>query len=149
MKNVMTYKGYAARIEFDQRDNIFVGKVVGIADSITFHGETVKELKDDFQAAPVGEFGGDDEGMDQHVILLWGEGNLYDGSFSSLQVPPLGYWQIGPLSWPILSMIGSLPSWFCLKGPSSDVLPRDRHRDCPLQAAQSPRLCSRSVYRHT
>jgi predicted HicB family RNase H-like nuclease len=51
MKNVMTYKGYAARIEFDQRDNIFSGKIIGIADSITFHGETVKELNADFQAA--------------------------------------------------------------------------------------------------
>jgi predicted HicB family RNase H-like nuclease len=51
MKNVMTYKGYLARVEFDPRDNIFTGKIVGIADSITFHGETVKELKADFQAA--------------------------------------------------------------------------------------------------
>jgi predicted HicB family RNase H-like nuclease len=51
MKNVMTYKGYAARIEFDQRDNIFIGKIIGITDSITFHGETVKELQTDFQAA--------------------------------------------------------------------------------------------------
>ena len=51
MKNVMTYKRYMARIEFDQRDNIFTGKIVGIADSITFHGETVNELRADFQAA--------------------------------------------------------------------------------------------------
>jgi len=51
MKNVMTYKGYTARIEFDQRDSIFLGKIIGIADSISFHGETVKELKADFQAA--------------------------------------------------------------------------------------------------
>jgi predicted HicB family RNase H-like nuclease len=51
MKNVMTYKGYTARIEFDQRDNVFTGKIIGIADSITFHGETVTELRADFQAA--------------------------------------------------------------------------------------------------
>ncbi|NLW35999.1 MAG: type II toxin-antitoxin system HicB family antitoxin [Syntrophorhabdus aromaticivorans] len=51
MRNVMTYKRYTARIEFDERDNIFIGKVIGIADSITFHGETVKELREDFQAA--------------------------------------------------------------------------------------------------
>ena len=51
MKNVMTYKGYAARIEFDQRDSIFIGKIVGIADNITFHGETVRELRADFEAA--------------------------------------------------------------------------------------------------
>jgi len=51
MKNVMTYKGYTARIEFDQRDNVFIGKIIGIVDNITFHGETVKELQTDFQAA--------------------------------------------------------------------------------------------------
>ncbi|HTZ17258.1 MAG TPA: type II toxin-antitoxin system HicB family antitoxin [Dissulfurispiraceae bacterium] len=51
MKNVMTYKGYMARVEFDPRDNIFTGKVLGIDDSISFHGATVKELRTDFQAA--------------------------------------------------------------------------------------------------
>jgi predicted HicB family RNase H-like nuclease len=51
MKNVMTYKGYMARIDFDPRDNIFFGKVVGIEDSITFHGDTVEDLIADFQAA--------------------------------------------------------------------------------------------------
>lgn len=51
MKNVMTYKGYMARIEFDPRDNIFFGKVMGIEDSITFHGDTVEDLIADFQAA--------------------------------------------------------------------------------------------------
>ena len=53
MKNAMTYKGYMARVEFDPRDNIFVGKIMGITDSITFHGATVKQLKADFQAAVV------------------------------------------------------------------------------------------------
>jgi predicted HicB family RNase H-like nuclease len=47
----MTYKGYMARIEFDPRDNIFMGKIIGIVDGITFQGETVKELRVDFQAA--------------------------------------------------------------------------------------------------
>jgi predicted HicB family RNase H-like nuclease len=51
VRNVISYKGYTARIEFDERDNIFVGKVIGIVDSITFHGDNVRELKDDFQAA--------------------------------------------------------------------------------------------------
>jgi predicted HicB family RNase H-like nuclease len=51
VKNVMTYKGYKAHIEFDPRDDIFTGKIVSIADSITFHGETVKKLRADFRAA--------------------------------------------------------------------------------------------------
>jgi len=51
MMNVMTYKGYKARIEFDPRDNIFVGRVLGIEDGISFHGATVAALKENFAAA--------------------------------------------------------------------------------------------------
>lgn len=40
-----------ARIDFDSRDNIFAGRVLGIEYSITFHGATVKELRADFEAA--------------------------------------------------------------------------------------------------
>jgi predicted HicB family RNase H-like nuclease len=49
--NAMTYNGYTARIEFDERDNIFWGKVLGIQDSITFEGETVAQLSEDFHNA--------------------------------------------------------------------------------------------------
>ena len=28
--NTMTYKGYTARVEFDERDGIFVGRVLGL-----------------------------------------------------------------------------------------------------------------------
>jgi predicted HicB family RNase H-like nuclease len=51
MMNVMTYKGYKARVEYDPRDNIFVGRVLGIEDSISFHGETAAALKERFAAA--------------------------------------------------------------------------------------------------
>jgi predicted HicB family RNase H-like nuclease len=34
--NVMNYRGYTARIEFDERDNIFVGRVLGIKAIINF-----------------------------------------------------------------------------------------------------------------
>jgi len=49
--NTMTYQGYTARIEFDERDAIFWGKVLGIKDSITFEGETVAQLIQDFHNA--------------------------------------------------------------------------------------------------
>lgn len=49
--NTMTCKGYTARIEFDERDNIFVGRVLGLRDVVSFHGETVAELRADFEAA--------------------------------------------------------------------------------------------------
>jgi len=51
MTNAMTYKGYYARVDFDGRDNIFVGHVLGVSDEISFHGETVAELTQDFHAA--------------------------------------------------------------------------------------------------
>lgn len=43
--NTMKHSGYTARIEFDERDNIFVGRVLGLRTMISFHGETVKELR--------------------------------------------------------------------------------------------------------
>lgn len=49
--NTMSYKGYTARIEFDERDAVFVGRVLGIADVIGFHGETVTELRAAFEEA--------------------------------------------------------------------------------------------------
>jgi predicted HicB family RNase H-like nuclease len=49
--NTMTHKGYTARIEFDDRDNIFVGRVLGLHAMISFHGETVKELRSEFKNA--------------------------------------------------------------------------------------------------
>jgi predicted HicB family RNase H-like nuclease len=51
MTNTMTYKGYTARVEYDPRDDIFVGRVLGIEDRITFHGATVAQLRRDFRAA--------------------------------------------------------------------------------------------------
>ncbi len=49
--NTMTYKGHAARIEFDERDEIFVGRILGIHTLISFHGETVAQLRSEFETA--------------------------------------------------------------------------------------------------
>ncbi len=49
--NSLTHKGYFAKINFDERDSIFWGKVIGIKDSITFEGETVAQLTKDFHNA--------------------------------------------------------------------------------------------------
>jgi len=45
MLNTMTYKGYTARIEYDDADRIFVGRLTGIRDIVGFHGSTVDELQ--------------------------------------------------------------------------------------------------------
>lgn len=49
MNSMLEYKGYHASIEFDSEDNIFVGEVFGITDSLNFHGSTVPELKEMFK----------------------------------------------------------------------------------------------------
>lgn len=49
--NNMTHKGYSARIEYDDRDGVFTGRILGIADIIGFHGESVPALKKAFAEA--------------------------------------------------------------------------------------------------
>ncbi|MDU9048198.1 MAG: type II toxin-antitoxin system HicB family antitoxin [Candidatus Electrothrix sp. Rat3] len=49
--NAMTYKGYAASIEYNENDGCFVGHITGIRDRVGFHGESVAELKAAFQEA--------------------------------------------------------------------------------------------------
>lgn len=49
--NSMKYKGYAARIEFDADDRIFVGHLAGIRDVVGFHGSSVVELETAFHEA--------------------------------------------------------------------------------------------------
>ncbi len=41
---MMEYKGYIARIEFDDEANLFHGEVINIRDVITFQGKSVDEL---------------------------------------------------------------------------------------------------------
>ena len=48
--NTMSYRGYAARIDYDERDSIFVGRVLGLRSIISFHGRTVEELRGQFAA---------------------------------------------------------------------------------------------------
>ena len=48
MSKMMEYNGYHAQIEYDADDEIFVGKVYGITDSLNFHGTSVSELEEMF-----------------------------------------------------------------------------------------------------
>jgi predicted HicB family RNase H-like nuclease len=49
--NTMTCKGYTARVEYDERDDIFIGRILGIRSIISFHGKTVVELRCEFEHA--------------------------------------------------------------------------------------------------
>ena len=46
---IMQYKGYHAIIKYDKDDNIFIGKVSGISDSLNFHGKSMNEIKEMFE----------------------------------------------------------------------------------------------------
>ena len=48
----LRYKGYTGSVEFSASDDCLHGKVLGMTkDSITYEGETVNDLKNDFQNA--------------------------------------------------------------------------------------------------
>ncbi len=50
MINSMTYKGYTAGMVYDAEDKVIVGRVIGIDDIISFHGESVAEFESRFHA---------------------------------------------------------------------------------------------------
>ena len=47
---MMDYKGYTARVEFDDEIDVFYGEVVGLRDALMFQGKSVKELRQGFKA---------------------------------------------------------------------------------------------------
>jgi predicted HicB family RNase H-like nuclease len=49
--NVLTYKSYSARVEFDADDGVFCGRIAGLQDVISFHGQTVDHLIEAFHEA--------------------------------------------------------------------------------------------------
>ena len=51
MTNIMTYKGYSARINYDDEDGIFVGQLAGIRDGVGFHADNVEALRKAFHEA--------------------------------------------------------------------------------------------------
>ncbi len=51
MTNSMIYRGYSARIEYDDGDGIFTGRLAGIQDGVGFHAETVEGLRAAFHEA--------------------------------------------------------------------------------------------------
>ena len=51
MTNTMSYKGYSARVEYDDEDGIFVDRIAGIRDGVGFHADSVSELKEAFHEA--------------------------------------------------------------------------------------------------
>lgn len=49
--NVMEHKGYIGTVEFSAEDNILFGKVIGINGLVSYEGDSISSLREDFEAA--------------------------------------------------------------------------------------------------
>ncbi len=49
--NTMEHRGYTARIDFDDRDMLLVGRILGIRAVISFHADNAVALRQAFEAA--------------------------------------------------------------------------------------------------
>ena len=49
--STMAYKGYVARVEYDDEDGVFVGRLAGVREGVGFHADTVSDLRAAFHEA--------------------------------------------------------------------------------------------------
>lgn len=50
-KNILEYKGYRSKIEFDSEDCVLRGKIEGIKDLVTFESASIYEIEQEFHSA--------------------------------------------------------------------------------------------------
>lgn len=51
MNNNLEYKGYLGSVEYSKEDDCLYGKVIGIKGLISYEGDSLTQLKEDFQNA--------------------------------------------------------------------------------------------------
>jgi predicted HicB family RNase H-like nuclease len=51
MSQTLAYKGYDGSVLYSSEDRILHGRILGIRDMVTFEGENVKELEENFKQA--------------------------------------------------------------------------------------------------
>ena len=71
MSNVMTHKGYEAKVEYSEDDACFVGRIAGIRAIVGFHGNSVASLKKAFHAA-----------VDNYIAVALQRGEVPEKPFS-------------------------------------------------------------------
>lgn len=76
----MTYKGYDAHIDFSTEDGCLIGRLMGIADIVIFHGDSVAQIEQAFH-----------ESVDHYLEFCAERGGApnkpYSGKFL-LRLPP-------------------------------------------------------------
>ena len=78
----MQYKGYYGNIEFSDEDNVFFGRIIGINDRITYEGDSVSSLREDFMNSV-------DEYLEVCAKLGKEPEKSYKGSFNVRVAPDL------------------------------------------------------------
>ena len=51
MKNILSYKGYHSRVEFDSESLLLYGKIEGINDLVTFESNDLTAIESEFRVA--------------------------------------------------------------------------------------------------
>ncbi len=81
-ENVLEYKGYYGTVEYSAKDNILFGKVIGVNGLISYEGDSVQNLKADFE-----------EAVDAYLDMCKAEGvepeKTYKGTFNVRIEPEL------------------------------------------------------------
>jgi predicted HicB family RNase H-like nuclease len=80
MTNQLHYKNHVGSVFFSEDDSVFHGKVIGISDSISFEGDSVKALIRDFQNA-----------IDEYLEFCKEVGKLPGENVFSIKVSPTVY----------------------------------------------------------
>ena len=75
--NQLNYKDYIGSVFFSEEDGVFHGKIIGLSDSISFEGESVKELTEDFHNA-----------VDEYLEFCANAGKQPEKSSFSVKISP-------------------------------------------------------------
>lgn len=80
MSDLLQYKGYHGTVGYDAEDNLLVGSVIGIQDSLNYHGTSLTELEESFRQCI--------DGYLEDCLRLGREPDKeYKGSFN-VRIPP-------------------------------------------------------------
>ncbi len=80
MDNTLTYKGYVGSVEISKEDNCLWGKVLFVRALLTYEGQTLAEIEDDFKGVI-------DEYLDDCKENGWEPEKPFKGSFN-VRIPP-------------------------------------------------------------
>lgn len=80
MNDLLQYNGYHGTVGYSAEDNLLVGSVVGVQDSLNFHGSTLEEITQSFHDCI-------DEYLEVCRLLGKNPEKEYKGSFN-VRIPP-------------------------------------------------------------